>query len=58
MTGSNANKESVLVNRAFTVAPGYDRVIAHSTKYTYNDHGLEWDNTGRNAFYSRLTYTR
>ena len=58
MTGSNANKESVLVNPAFTVAPGYDRVIARSTKYTYNDHGLEWDNTGRNAFYSRLTYTR
>ena len=58
MTGSNANKESVLVNLAFTLAPGYDPVIAHSTKYAYNDHGLEWDNTGRNAFYSRLTYTR
>src|SRR5829696_6680695 len=57
MTGSNANKELVLVNLAFTVAPGYDPVIAHSTKYTYNDHGLEWDNTGRNAFYSRFTYT-
>ena len=47
MTGSDSNKESILVIPAFTVAPGYDPVIAHSTKYTYNDHGLEWDNTGR-----------
>jgi hypothetical protein len=47
MTGSDSNKESILVIPAFTVVPGYDPVIAHSTKYTYNDHGLEWDNTGR-----------
>jgi hypothetical protein len=47
MIGSDSNRESILVNPAFTVAPGYDPVIAHSTKYTYNDHGLEWDNTGR-----------
>lgn len=47
MTGSDSHKESILVNPAFTVAPGYDPVIAHSTKYTYNDHGLEWDNTGK-----------
>ena len=46
MTGSDSNKESILVIPAFTLAPGYDPVIAHSTKYTYNDHELEWDNTG------------
>jgi hypothetical protein len=56
ITGSDANKESVLVNSAFAVARGYDPVIERSTKYTYNDHGLEWDNTGRNAFYSRFAY--
>jgi hypothetical protein len=27
-----------------------------STRYTYKDHGLEWDNSGRNAFYSRFAY--
>jgi hypothetical protein len=47
MTGSDSNKESILVNPAFTVAPSYDAIIAHSTKYTYNDHRLESDNTGR-----------
>jgi hypothetical protein len=41
ITGSDANKESLLVNPAFAVAPGYDPVIERSTKYTYNDHGLE-----------------
>jgi hypothetical protein len=47
MVGSDSNKESILANPAFTVAPGYDPIIAHSTKYTYNDHRLESDNTGR-----------
>jgi hypothetical protein len=47
MTGSDSNKESILVNPAFTATPGYDPVIAHSTKHTYNYHGLEWDNTRR-----------
>ncbi len=47
MIGSDSNRESILVNPAFTVEHGYDPVIAHSTRYTYNDHGLEWDNTGR-----------
>jgi hypothetical protein len=56
MTGSDTNKESKVVNPAFAVAPGYDPVIARSTKHTYKDHGLEWDNTGRNSFYSRFTY--
>jgi hypothetical protein len=50
MTDSDANKESVLANPAFTIAPSYDPVIAYSAKYTYKDHGLEQDNTGRNAF--------
>lgn len=56
VTGAHANQESFVVNPGFTVAPGYDPVIAHSTKYTYHDHGLEWDNSGKNAFYSRFTY--
>ena len=47
MIGSDSNRESILVNPVFTVALGYDPVIAHSTKYTYNDHRLESDNTGR-----------
>ncbi|HEY9399369.1 MAG TPA: DUF1326 domain-containing protein [Nitrososphaeraceae archaeon] len=56
LSGSNATEESVVINPGFIIAPGYDPNIARSTKYTYNDHGFEWDNSGRNGFYSRFRY--
>jgi hypothetical protein len=56
LSGSNANEESVIVNPGFTVAPGYNPIISRSTKHTYNDYGLEWDNSGQNGFYSRFRY--
>ena len=34
----------------------FDPVIARSTRYTLKDHGMEWDNSGKNAFYSRFAY--
>ena len=57
LVGSDPNIESKVVNPAFSNTPGYDPVIAHSLRHTYQDHGLEWDNSGRNAFYSRFTYS-
>ena len=56
LTGSDLNVESKVVNPAFSNTPGYDPIIARSTKHAYKDHGLEWDSSGRNAFYSRFTY--
>ncbi|MDQ3840730.1 MAG: DUF1326 domain-containing protein [Thermoproteota archaeon] len=56
LTGSDPNVESKIVNPAFSGTPGDDPIIAHSTRHIYKDHGLEWDNSGRNAFYSRFTY--
>ena len=56
LTGSDPNVESKVVNPAFSNTPGYDPIIARSVRHTYKDHGLEWDNSGRNAFYSRFTY--
>jgi hypothetical protein len=56
LTGSDPNVESKVVNPAFSGTPGDDPTIARSTKHIYKDHGLEWDNSGRNAFYSRFTY--
>jgi hypothetical protein len=57
MAGSDPDKESLIINPAIAVAPGFDPVISHSTKYIYHDHGLEWDNSGKNAFYSKFSYT-
>jgi hypothetical protein len=57
LTGNDPNVESKVVNPAFSNTPGNDPIIARSTRHTYKDHGLEWDNSGRNAFYSRFTYS-
>ncbi len=46
-----------MTNPALCAAPGYDPVISRSTRYTFHDHGIDWDNTGRNAFYSGFRYS-
>ena len=56
LTGSDPNVESKIVNPAFSNTPGIDPTIARATRHAYKDHGLEWDNSGRNAFYSRFAY--
>jgi len=57
LTGADPNKESCVVNPSFSVVPGYDLEVARSTKYSYNDYGLRWDNSGRNGFYCRFSYS-
>lgn len=56
LKGNDPNKDSLVTNPSFTVAPGYEPVIARSTKHTYNDYGFEWDSSGKNGFYSRFKY--
>jgi hypothetical protein len=57
ITGSDPNKESVVVNPAFSAVPGSDLVIARSSRYKYNDYGLQWDNSGKNGFYCHFSYS-
>jgi hypothetical protein len=56
LTGSDPNVESKVINPAFSNTPGIDPIIARATRHIYKDHDLEWDNSGKNAFYSRFTY--
>ncbi|HEX5978937.1 MAG TPA: DUF1326 domain-containing protein, partial [Nitrososphaeraceae archaeon] len=56
LTGSDPNIESKVVNPAFSNTPCIDPIIARAARHTYKDHNLEWDNSGRNTFYSRFTY--
>jgi hypothetical protein len=56
MKGNDPNKDSLIVNPPFSTVPGHDHVIARATKYSYNDHGSQWDTTGKNGFYSRFKY--
>jgi hypothetical protein len=55
--GGDENQESRIVNPAFSVVPGSDLVIARSTKYRYDDHGMKWDNSGKNGFYCKFRYS-
>ena len=56
LKGNDPNKDSLVTNPSFTVAPGYEPIIARSTKHTYKDFGFEWDSSGKNGFYSRFKY--
>lgn len=55
-TGGDPDRESLVVNPTLYAGAGFDPVIARSAKYTLKDHGLEWDNSGKNAFYSGFAY--
>jgi hypothetical protein len=55
--GADPNQEAVIVNPAFFAVPGSNPVIAKSNKYMFNDHGMQWDNSGKNGFYCKFKYT-
>lgn len=55
--GGDPDRESKVTNPALYGAAGFDPVIARSNRYTFKDHGFEWDNSGKNAFYSRFAYS-
>jgi hypothetical protein len=56
--GADPNNEALVVNPALSVVPGYNLVVAQSSKYAYSDHGMQWgDNSGKNGFYSRFSYS-
>jgi hypothetical protein len=56
MKGVDENKEPSINNPSFWLVPGYEPVIARTNIHKYKDHGLEWDNKGKNAYYSRFSY--
>lgn len=57
LKGGDLDREPKVTNPALYGAAGFDPVIARSSKYTFRDHGFEWDNSGKNAFYSRFAYS-
>jgi hypothetical protein len=43
-------------NPPLGIAPGFTIVVAKSKKLNYKDHGLEWEISDKNGFYSPFTY--
>jgi hypothetical protein len=54
--GGDENQETRIVNPSFSVVPGSDLVVARSTKYRYDYHGMKWDNSGKNGLYCKFRY--
>jgi hypothetical protein len=55
--GGDKSKEVTLSNTPMHVAPGFPAVVAKSAKNSYHDHGMTWDNSGKNGFYSKFAYS-
>ena len=43
-------------NAPMTLAPGFPAVVAKSQKFSYKDHGLQWEISNKNGFYSPFAY--
>ena len=56
MKGADKTKEVTISNAPMLVAPGFAAVVAKSTKNSYSDHGMKWDNSGKNGLYSRFAF--
>ena len=54
--GADKSKELTVSNLPIHAAHGFAVVVAKSTKNSYSDHGMKWDNSGGNGFYSRFAY--
>jgi len=57
IAGGDKNRESLVINPPFSVVPSADLTIARSSKYNYSDHGMEWNNSGKNSFYCKFKYS-
>jgi len=43
-------------NHPLCIAPGFKAVVGKSKKVAYKDHGLDWQFSGKNGFYSPFVY--
>ncbi len=57
ITGGDQKTEAIITNAPMSVTPGHPMTVAKSVKHTYGDHGMKWDNSGKNGFYSKFSYS-
>jgi len=55
--GAEKSKETTISNAPILAAPGFAAVVSKSIRNSYNDHGMKWDNSGKNGFYCRFAYS-
>ena len=48
--------EVTISNNPLGIVPGEPMVVAKASQLTYHDHGMDWDFSGKNAYYSPFVY--
>lgn len=48
--------EVTITNHPLAIAPGQTVVSARSEKLSYKDHGMSWECSGKNGFFSPFQY--
>ena len=48
--------EVTISNNPLGVVPGVPPVVARSSQLSYNDHGMEWEISGKNGYFSTFSY--
>ena len=48
--------EVMISNNPLGVVPGEPMVVAKASQLAYHDHGMDWELSGKNAFYSPFAY--
>jgi hypothetical protein len=57
ITGGDQKTESTISNPQLYGAPGFPITIAKSIMHSFSDFNIQWDNSGKNGFYSRFAYS-
>ena len=48
--------EVTISNNPLGVVPGVPVVVARASRLSYNDHGMEWEISGKNGYFSKFSY--
>lgn len=56
MTGQ-ADGPITITGHPLCISPGFPATLAKSTSLTYSDHGMAWELSGKNGFFSPFAYT-
>jgi hypothetical protein len=57
VTGGDQKSEAIITNPQLYAAPGFPIAVAKSVRHSYDGHGIKWDNSGKNGFYSKFSYS-
>jgi hypothetical protein len=54
--GGQNNADITIEGHPLCIAPGYPVVVSKSKQLNYQDHGLKWELSDKNGFYSPFSY--